>query len=154
MKARISILMFFLAASPFSSAQVLTEWVEWNPANDPTKIELGYPTPIPVDTPMPFDGFRTYAGLHARHQDLAATTPYVHGVVIGQTGEGRTIWAYRLGDEDLETIDGSPEPATLTNGGIHGTVIKVAENVVQLRVMEGKLEISRSAVADIQTAAE
>ena len=73
----------------------------------------------PVDTPLPFDGFRTYAGLHTRHQDLVATTPWVHPEQIGLTRAGRTIWAYRLGDEDTLTIDGLPEPAALTNGGIH-----------------------------------
>ena len=97
-------------------AQVLTEWVDNNPGNDPTKLALGYPVPIPVDTPLPFDGFRTYAGLHMRHQDLQATTPWVHGVEIGTTRTGRTIWAYRLGDEDFETIYGLPEPATLLLG--------------------------------------
>ncbi len=54
-----------------------------------------------------------------RHQDLVATTPWVHPEPIGVTHHGRTIWAYRLGDDDLLTIDGLPEAATLTNGGIH-----------------------------------
>ena len=101
------------------SAQVLTEWVENRAPGEINKIALGYPVPIPVDTPLPFDGFRSYAGLHIRHQDLAATTPWVHPVEIGLTRSGRSIWAYRLGDDDLLTIDGLPEPATLTNGGIH-----------------------------------
>ena len=101
------------------NAQVLTEWVNTKPAGDTTKIELGYPVPIPVNTPEPFDGFRTYAGLHMRHQDLAATTPWVHPEAIGTTHHGNTIWAYRLGDNDLMTVDGFPEAATLINGGIH-----------------------------------
>lgn len=100
-------------------AQVMAEWVENDPENDQFKIALGYPVPIPVDTPEPFDGFRTYAGLNMRHQDLAATTPWVHPEAIGTTHHGRTIWAYRLGDGDLLTTDGFPEAATLTNGGIH-----------------------------------
>ncbi len=116
---RISLLIVSLVVMPAAMGQVLTEWVENNPGNDPAKIALGYPTPIPVDTPLPFDGFRTYAGIHMRHQDLAATTPWVHGVEIGTTHKGRTIWAYRLGDGDFEMIYGLPEPATLTNGGIH-----------------------------------
>ena len=101
------------------NAQVVTRWVENKSPNETDKIALGYPLPYPVNTPLPFDGFRTYAGLHARHQDLAATTPWVHPKRIGLTRSGRTIWAYRLGDEDLLTFDGLPEPATLTNGGIH-----------------------------------
>ena len=108
-----------LLASSQGGAQVLTEWVESKTLGDTSKIELGYPVPIPVDTPEPFDGFRTYAGLHMRHQDLAATTPWVHPEQIGVTHHGRTIWAYRLGDGDLLTVDGLPEAATLTNGGIH-----------------------------------
>ncbi len=76
---------------------VLVEWVENNPFNAQDRIALGYPVPIPVDTPLPFDGFRTYAGLHARHMDLAAGTPWVHPETVGNTRKGRTLWAYRLG---------------------------------------------------------
>lgn len=112
-----------------SFAQVLTEWVESKAPQETTKIALGYPVPVPVDTPLPFDGFRTYAGLHARHEDLAATTPWVHQVQVGTTRQGRTIWAYRLGDEDTQTIDGLPEPATLTNGGIHAREWQTPETV-------------------------
>jgi Zinc carboxypeptidase len=97
----------------------IVEWVENAPLNDNSKIALGYPVPIPVDTPLPFAGFRSYAGLHMRHQDLAATTPWVHPSAIGTTQRGRTIWLYRLGDADLETAYGLPEQAMLTNGGIH-----------------------------------
>jgi hypothetical protein len=97
----------------------IVEWVENAPSDDSTRIALGYPVPIPVDTPVPFDGFRSYAGLHTRHQDLMNSSDFVHGQVIGQTRSGRDIWAYRLGDEDLLTRDGDSELATLTNGGIH-----------------------------------
>jgi len=116
---RVLLLAASLLASSQLDAQVLTEWVENRSYGETNKISLGYPVPIPVDTPLPFDGFRTYAGLHMRHQDLAATTPWVHPQEVGLTRSGRTIWAYRLGDEDLLTTDGLPEPATLTNGGIH-----------------------------------
>ncbi len=40
-----------LLASGQLSAQVLTEWVENKAIGDTTRIELGYPVPIPVDTP-------------------------------------------------------------------------------------------------------
>lgn len=119
MKSKILAGLLALCFASVTQAQVMTEWVENDPTNDPYKLALGYPVPMPVDTPLPFDGFRTYAGLHMRHQDLAATTPYVHGVEIGTTHRGRTIWAYHLGDADFETIYGLPEPATLANGGIH-----------------------------------
>jgi hypothetical protein len=100
-------------------AQVATEWVHTRVPGATNVIALGYPVPIPVDTPLPFDGFRTYAGLHTRHLDLVDTTPWVHPEEIGATRHGRTIMAYRLGDADHLTIDGLPEPASLTNGGIH-----------------------------------
>jgi hypothetical protein len=114
-----SVFIFTVVATNAVQAQVLTEWVETRNPSDTNIIALGYPVPIPVDTPLPFDGFRTYAGLHMRHQDLAASTEYVHPEQIGTTFSGRAIWAYRLGDADRLTIDGLPEPATLTNGGIH-----------------------------------
>ncbi len=113
------VLTALLCSGSLLHAQVLTEWVESKPFPDSSKIALGYPVPIAVDTAEPFDGFRTYAGLHMRHQDLAATTPWVHPEEVGLTRHGRTIWAYRLGDADLLTVDGLPEAAMLTNGGIH-----------------------------------
>jgi hypothetical protein len=116
--SRLSLTILLLASSQLS-AQVLTEWVESKAPGDTSKIALGYPVPIPVDTPEPFDGFRTYAGLHMRHQDLAVSTPWVHPEQVGLTHQGRVVWAYRLGDDDLLTVDGLPEAATLTNGGIH-----------------------------------
>lgn len=97
--------------------------VQWSPITNTTRnddfLALGYPVPIPVETPLPFDGFRSYAGLHMRHQDLVATTGLAQAHTIGSTRAGRTIWAYRIGDADTTTVWGLPEPATLTNGGIH-----------------------------------
>ena len=114
--------VMLLAIAPFDGllAQArIVEWVENAPASDADKIALGYPVPIPVDTPLPFAGYRTYNGLHARHQDLANTSPWAHGIELGQTTMGRTIWLYQLGDEDRTTVTGLPEHAMLTNGGIH-----------------------------------
>jgi len=115
--------LLLLGISGFNSLEAqnprISEWVENAPASDADKIALGYPVPIPVDTPLPFDGFRSYSGLHARHQDLANTTDWSHAIEIGQTRMGRTIWAYQLGDADHMTVYGLPEHAMLTNGGIH-----------------------------------
>ena len=97
----------------------LSEWVEQAPASDNTKIALGYPVPVPVDTHLPFDGFRSYAGLDQRHQELVDLHGNVHRHELGSTRANRPIAAYRLGDADLMTIDGLPESAMLTNGGIH-----------------------------------
>lgn len=107
----------------------ISHWVDNAEQSDKNSIALGYPVPIPVDTPLPFDGFRTYAGLHARHQDLAQTTPWVHPVAVGSTHAGRTVWAYRLGDVDLITRQGLAEPAMLSNGGIHAREWQSPETV-------------------------
>jgi len=115
--------LLLLSFTGFDSlkAQVarIVEWVDEAPISDTTKIALGYPVPIPVDTALPFDGYRTYNGLHARHQDLANTTPWAHAIQIGATRTGRTIWAYQLGDANFDTVNGVPEQAMLTNGGTH-----------------------------------
>jgi hypothetical protein len=105
--------------SPLAQNPRISEWVEQSSITDDSRIALGYPVPIPVDTPLPFDGFRTYNGLHMRHQDLANTSPWSHALQVGQTHNGRTIWAYQLGDADHLTPYGVPEQAMLTNGGIH-----------------------------------
>ena len=106
-------------STTLSSHDRIVEWVENAPVSDTDKIALGYPVPIPVDTPMPFDGFRSYNGLHTRHQELAENSPFSHPIEIGETVEGRTIWAYQLGDADRVTAAGLPEHAMLTNGTIH-----------------------------------
>lgn len=103
----------FAVAAPLK-AQSLVEWTE-----GPGRLGLGYPVPIPQDSVLPFDGFRTYASLHTRHQDLMLSTPWVSGQVVGETHAGRDIWAYRVGDDDLLTVEGLPEPAVMIQGGIH-----------------------------------
>ena len=113
------IVTWLLLMSSGAAQERIVEWVEFASVLDTGSIALGYPVPIPVDTPLPFDGFRSYAGLHARHQDLALTSPWVHGSEIGQTHSGRSIWLYQLGDADTETVTGLPEHAMLTNAGIH-----------------------------------
>lgn len=82
-------------------------------------IPLGYPVPQPVDSLTPVDGFRSYAALRARHQELAATRATVTETIVGTTLAGLDILAYRLGDADAVTAEGFPEPAVLVNGGIH-----------------------------------
>ena len=44
-----------LIISQATLSQNITPWTEQN-----GPLGLGYPIPIPVDTPEPFDGFRTY----------------------------------------------------------------------------------------------
>ncbi len=109
-----------LLAPLIHAQQRIVQWTSSTNTNgNDNSLALGYAVPIPVDTPLPFDGFRSYNGLHTRHQDLVATTGLVHAHSIGTTRAGRPVWAYRLGDADTTTVWGFPEPATLTNGGIH-----------------------------------
>jgi len=87
--------------------------------NAGNNIALGFNPPQPMDSLTPVDGFRSYESLFARHQDLLLQYPHVSGQVIGQTVNGRDIWAYSLSDSDATTLDGSLEGAALLNGGIH-----------------------------------
>lgn len=103
-----------LAATSMLPAQSIVEWTE-----GPGELGLGYPVPVPVDTPLPFDGFRTYDGLHARHQDLAMTHEFIASAIVGQTRRGREIWAYRLGRGGDTTFEGLPRAAVQFTGGIH-----------------------------------
>lgn len=107
-------LLPLLFAAPLAPAQQLVEWTA-----GPGILGLGYPVPEPVDTPEPFDGFRTYGGLHARHQDLMMNRANIEGVIVGQTRLERDIWAYRIGDAGTLTPDGRAEPAILIHGGLH-----------------------------------
>jgi len=134
-----SVILLLLGIPGFNSPEAqnprIIEWVENAAVNDADLIALGYPVPIPVDTPLPFDGFRSYAGLHTRHQDIANTTAWSHAIELGQTRTDRTIWAYQLGDADHTTAYGLPEHAMLTNGGIHAREWQspeVATGVIEL----------------------
>ena len=108
------VLVLILMSASLLAQGTIEQWTE-----EDGVLGLGYPVPIPVDTPLPFDGFRAYNGLHTRHQDLTMTTDIVHGSIVGQTHHDRNIWAYRIGDADGITRDGLPEPAMMTVGGIH-----------------------------------
>ncbi len=103
-----------LLASHSSFSQILVPWTE-----DNGTLGLGYPVPIPVNTPEPFDGFRSYDGLFAKHQSMALNNPYISGQVVGATHYDRDIWAYILSDQDNRTKYGVKEGAMLVNGGIH-----------------------------------
>ena len=103
-----------MLSSFFVHSQSITAWTEAN-----GELGLGYPVPIPVDTPEPFDGFRSYDGLFAKHQSLAMNNPYITGHIVGQSVYERDIWAYILSDEDDLTQYGVKEGVMLINGGIH-----------------------------------
>lgn len=106
-----------LASSMFVEAQQEYRYTEQ--AGGGNEFVLGYPPPVPVDSTIPVDGFRSYAALHARHQDLMLQSDIVTGAVAGQTLQGREIWVYALGDDNAETVNAGPESSVLVNGGIH-----------------------------------
>lgn len=82
-------------------------------------IPLGYPVPLPIDSLLPIDGFRTYQSLDLRHQQLSEQSELVTRIQVGQTIDGLPIWAYQLGDEDQTQSGGGTEGTALINGGIH-----------------------------------
>jgi hypothetical protein len=128
-------LLAALLISPVA-AQRLVEWTQ-----GPGELGLGYPVPMPMDTPLPFAGFRSYQSLHARHQDLMTTSAFLDGQVIGTTTSGgRNIWAYSLSDADSTTPEGLPEPAMMANGTTHAREWQSPE--VLTGVMERFLEQS------------
>jgi hypothetical protein len=114
-----------LASNVYS--QSITPWTEQNGT-----LGLGYPVPIPVDTPEPFDGFRTYAGLFAKHQMMALENDYITGHIVGQTIYNRDIWAYLLSDGDDTTRYGVKEGAMMANGGIHAREWQSPETLTQI----------------------
>lgn len=106
-----------LTAAPCASAQQEYRYTEQ--AGGGNEFVLGYPPPVPVDSTIPIDGFRSYAALHARHQDLMLQSERVTGSIVGQTLRGSEIWAYVLGDDDADTVNAGRESSVLINGGIH-----------------------------------
>lgn len=106
--------LMLLAAAFNASAQRLVNWTE-----GPGELGLGYPVPMPQDTPLPFAGFRSYAGLHTRHLDLTNTRDDFSRYILGQTFNGRDINMYVMSDLDSLTVDGRREGSVLLNGGIH-----------------------------------
>lgn len=111
-------------------AQELNRYTETDQGE--STLALGYPVPMPVSSVEPVAGFRSYASLHARHQDFMLTEDIVDGFVVGQTHQGRDIWAYVVGDPDETTTEGLPEPAMMINGGIHAREWQAPEVVTGL----------------------
>ena len=133
----VSLLLLLSPLTAFSNAPHLAEWTA-----GPGELGLGYPVPIPVDTPLPFDGFRTYNGLRARHFELSSSTDVVHRRIIGNSYSGANINAWQLGDLDLINKEGLPEAAMLTNAGLHAREWQPPE------VATGIMELLASKEAD------
>lgn len=116
-----------LTFSAVINAQTINSWTEQNGV-----LGLGYPVPIPVETQEPFDGFRTYNGLFAKHQSMAMNNDYITGHIVGQTHYNRDIWAYLLSDENNITKYGVKEGAMMANGGIHAREWQSPETLTQI----------------------
>ena len=124
---RSSLISGMLLCSSCTLAQSIVPWTEQNGT-----LGLGYPVPIPVNTPEPFDGFRTYEGLFSKHQSMAMTNELITGHVVGQTHYNRDIWAYVLSDADNTTRYGVKEGAMMANGGIHAREWQSPETLTQI----------------------
>jgi hypothetical protein len=124
---RPSLITGMLLCSGLTVAQSIVPWTEQNGT-----LGLGYPVPIPVNTPEPFDGFRTYEGLFSKHQSMAMTNHLITGHVVGQTHYQRDIWAYVLSDADNTTRYGVKEGAMMANGGIHAREWQSPETLTQI----------------------
>lgn len=111
---RVLIALIMICQLSLVNAQSIISWTEQNGT-----LGLGFPVPIPVDTSEPFDGFRTYNGLFAKHQSIALNNNYIQGHIVGNTVYNRDLWAYMLSDENQLTKYGVKEGAMLVNGGIH-----------------------------------
>ena len=84
-----------------TNAQRLVNWTE-----EAGELGLGYPVPIPQNTPLPFDGFRSYFALNARHLDLTNTRDDFTRFIIGNTENGRPLNMYVMSDLNPTTVDG------------------------------------------------
>ncbi|RDX37658.1 hypothetical protein DZA50_01670 [Kangiella sp. HD9-110m-PIT-SAG07] len=116
-------------ASDSSKAEVLNYTENTNSNN---QLAIGYAVPVPVDSLTAVDGFRSYDSLHSQHQSLAVTHAEVRSSVVGQTHNGRDIYAYRFGDSDNQTNTGLTEAAFLINGTIHAREWQSPEVVTEL----------------------
>lgn len=102
-----------------AGAQVPVEHRLVNVVTGSGQIGLGYPVPVAVDSTAPVAGFRSYASLNARLEDLALRSPDLRVETIGTTLKGRPIRAYVLGDGDGLAASGSAAPGMLVNATIH-----------------------------------
>jgi hypothetical protein len=117
-KLALSCSAAMLVAVPASINATLQTYTQ-NPSGGPS-VALGYPVPLPIDSLTPVAGFRSYASLHARHQQLSTNSLNVEAVEIGSTYNDRPIWAYVLSDTDNSNSEGLiDEGGMLQNGGIH-----------------------------------
>ncbi|MBU1189726.1 MAG: hypothetical protein KKC01_11915 [Gammaproteobacteria bacterium] len=132
------VLMLLACTAGVLQAQTLSTWTA-----GPGRLGLGYPVPIPVDTPLPFDGFRSYQGLLTRHFDLSNQHGFIQRQTIGVTEQAqRNIYMYIISDPDDRTADLREEGSVLINGGIHAREWQSPE------VVTGIMELLSAAADD------
>lgn len=123
----LQILCWGLAAFSISLSAVTFTYT--NTETGPNNIPLGLVVPIPVDSLTPIPGFRTYNSLNLRHVQMTDASELFTQIQIGQTVNGRAIFAYSIGDADTVTINGDREGSALINGGIHAREWQTPEAV-------------------------
>ncbi len=111
--------ILLLAISSLFNFIEATELTYTENDNTGNNLALGYPVPVPVDSQLPVEGFRSYQSLLDRHQDLALQSTNIAARTIGTTINNRQIWSFIYSDSDAVTVEGFPEPGTLHQGGIH-----------------------------------
>lgn len=100
-----------------ASAQQIRTFTESQ--TGPNFLPYGLPVPQPIDSLTPVDGFRSYASLEARLQGMALGSTDLSAHDVGRTTSGRTVWAYVVGDEDGNDVEGRPEAAFFINATTH-----------------------------------
>lgn len=100
-----------------ASAQQIRTFTESQ--TGPNFLPYGLPVPQPIDSLTPVDGFRSYASLEARLQGMALGSSDLSAHDVGRTTAGRTVWAYVVGDEDGNDVEGRPEAAFFINATTH-----------------------------------
>ncbi|WP_251358976.1 M14 family zinc carboxypeptidase [Kangiella sp. TOML190] len=135
-----SLLALSTALLPFAASSEVLTYTESTNSN--TEMAIGYPVPIPVDSMMAINGFRSYDSLKAHHQGLALLHPEMSSIKVGDTANGREILAYQFGDTNNTDADGLTEPAFLVNGTIHAREWQSPEVVTELieQLMERKAD--------------
>ncbi|NVK22642.1 MAG: hypothetical protein HWD86_08995 [Kangiellaceae bacterium] len=131
-----------IAAAAFSlPCLALSETLTYTEnTNSSTEAALGYPVPLPKDSLVAIDGFRTYSSLKMHHDAMALQHAEMTPVVVGQTRNNRDITAFVFGDADNLDSEGKVEPAFLINGTIHAREWQSPEVVTELmeRLIEEK----------------
>lgn len=84
-----------------------------------TEAGLGYPVPLVVESQTPVDATRSYAGLMARHAQLALDHDHVTMVRTGTSLDGRSIYSYTVSTAATLTPEGFPKGAAVIQGTTH-----------------------------------